>query len=443
MNCCAGKKHPSTLTQRAIGVSFILLLVFLIVPAAAAISPYSPRIVHDHITLAAGPAVQDNEPVMGVIAPVITVRPTPVPARQNRTSILQTVVKNAAGRPKVTIPASWFILGVAVSFIGLGAILYLLIHRGTGSGGAPEKIHRESPGHPTVIDTPAAAGPERQIPPGTPGAMAEFPKALEKRFLSPVFIGEGGLARVFRAKNAKTGMTVAVKVPIRFDEITGTHFTRDIVFWQALEHENIIRVFSSNILPVPYIEMEYAPSSLATLSLPVPEEKAIGIILGVARGLAYAHGKGIVHRDIKPENILIAADGTPKITDWGLGKALSDPRKSSIIGFSPSYAAPEQVAPHRYGTPGPATDIYQLGMLLCEMLTGSVAFTAEGMHDLNLAILSDTPAVPRWNGNHVAGIREIIMKCLAKRPEERYESVTALIQAIESLGIITQKEKIK
>jgi len=443
MNCFTGKKHPSPPAQRAIGVSFILLLVFLIPPAVAASSPVIPGMVHDHITLTAGPAIQDKEPVRGVIAQVITVRPTPVPARLNRTSILQTVVKNAAGRPKVTIPASWFILSVAASFIGLGAILYLLIHRGTGSGGAPEKIPRDSPGHPTVIDTPAAAGPERQIPPVTPGTMPEFPKALEKRFLNPVFIGEGGLARVFRAHNAKTRMTVAVKVPIRFDEITGTHFTRDIVFWQALEHENIIRIFSSNILPVPYVEMEYVPSSLASLPLPVPEEKAIGIILGVARGLAYAHGKGIVHRDIKPENILIAADGTPKITDWGLGKAISDPRKSSMIGFSPSYAAPEQIAPHRYGTPGPATDMYQLGMLLYEMLTGSVAFTAQGMHDLNLAILSDTPAVPLWNGNHVAGIQEIIMKCLAKRPEDRYESVTALIQAIESLGIMAHNEKIK
>ena len=160
-------------------------------------------------------------------------------------------------------------------------------------------------------------------------------------------------------------MTVAVKVPVRFDEVTGTHFTRDIVFWQGLEHENIIRILSSNILPVPYIEMEYAPSSLAAISLPLPEEEAVRILLGIARGLAYAHEKGIVHRDIKPENILLTAEGVPKITDWGLGKAIGDTRQSSVIGFSPAYAAPEQIAPHRYGRPGPATDIYQLGMLLC------------------------------------------------------------------------------
>jgi serine/threonine protein kinase len=226
-------------------------------------------------------------------------------------------------------------------------------------------------------------------------------------------------------------MTVAVKVPVRFDEVTGTHFTRDIVFWQGLEHENIIRIFSSNILPVPYIEMEYAPSSLAALPLPLPEKQAVGILLGIARGLTYAHEKGIVHRDIKPENILLTAEGVPKITDWGLGKAIGDIRQSSMIGFSPSYAAPEQIAPHRYGRPGPATDIYQLGMLLCEMLTGAPAFRGEGMHDLNTAILENPPVIPSWHGLHEDELRKIILRCLAKKQEERYISVADLIRDIE------------
>ena len=126
----------------------------------------------------------------------------------------------------------------------------------------------------------------------------------------------------------------------------------------------------------------------------------LGWSLGIAHGLAYAHSRGIVHRDIKPENILIAADGTPKITDWGLGRAIGDTRQSSMIGYSPAYAAPEQIAPRRYGRPGPATDIYQLGMLLYEMLTGSVAFDSKGMHDLNLAILNDLPVLPSWHGSH-------------------------------------------
>ena len=179
--------------------------------------------------------------------------------------------------------------------------------------------------------------------------------------------------------------------------------------------------------------MEYAPSSLAAIPLPVPEEKAVGILLGIARGIAYAHKKGIVHRDIKPENILLTAEGVPRITDWGLGKAISDTRQSSMIGFSPVYAAPEQIAPHRYGRPGPATDIYQLGMLLCEMLTGAPAFRCEGLHDLNTAILEDTPVIPRIIGRHRNELEKIILRCLAKKPEDRYPSVADLIRDLESV----------
>jgi serine/threonine protein kinase len=142
-----------------------------------------------------------------------------------------------------------------------------------------------------------------------------------------------------------------------------------------------------------------------------------------------------VHRDIKPENILLTADGVPKITDWGLGKAIGDTRQSSMIGFSPAYAAPEQIAPHRYGRPGPATDIYQLGMLLCEMLTGAPAFRGEGMHDLNTSILEDTPVIPRWNGRHGNELEKIILRCLAKKPEDRYASVSDLIRDLESVQI--------
>ena len=85
------------------------------------------------------------------------------------------------------------------------------------------------------------------------------------------------------------------------------------------------------------------------------------------------------------------------------------------------------------GRPGPATDIYQLGMLLAELLTGSVLFQGEGLHDLNVAILEDTPVLPLWKGEHAARIREIIIKCLAKQPEERYKSVDALIRDLESI----------
>lgn len=362
--------------------------------------------------------------------PAVTLPATPAPARQNRTTLIKTV-KNVTERPKVSVPTGFFLIIVAVAAAGLLAILYLLTRR-RGGGGSPEKKNGKiSPGNPTIVG--------ETVPPVTePSARSDhpadlFPPSLGKRFVHTEFIGEGGLARVFRAQNARTGMTVAVKIPIRFDEETGMHFTRDIILWQGLGHKNIIRILSSNILPVPYIEMEYAPSSVAALRLPVSEEEAIAIFLGTARGIAYAHEKGIAHRDIKPENILLSSDGIPKITDWGLGKAIGDTRRSSMIGFSPAYAAPEQVAPHRFGRPGPATDIYQLGMLLCELLTGTTAFHGESPHDLYTAILEKPPVIPPWNGRHGRELTGIILRCLEKKPADRYASVRDLLRDIERI----------
>ena len=410
--------------------SLVLLMVLLIEPAAALVPAGSTWAAGNLAHLSIHGAEADSTMTVLPVA-ALTVQPILVPSRPNRTSLIQ-VAKNVAERPKITVPSGIFFLFVAIAVIGLIAILYLLIRRSAESPGGQKKPKNPVPGNATVIEKPGVPAPETAD--RYPGPAVQFPPSLEKRFLYPEFIGEGGIARVFRAQNAKTGMIVAVKVPVRFNEVTGSHFTRDIVFWQGLDHKNIIRVWSSNILPVPYIEMEYAPSSLADIPLPLPEEQAVKILMGIAHGLAYAHEKGIVHRDIKPENILLTADGIPKITDWGLGKAIGDTRQSSMIGFSPTYAAPEQIAPHRYGRPGgTATDIYQLGMLLCEMLTGAPAFQGEGMHDLNTAILEDTPVIPRWNGLHREELEKIILKCLAKKPEDRYASVADLIRDLEPM----------
>jgi Protein kinase domain len=410
-------------------VSVILFFALLIVPSAASASSGNAGIAgvtadrSIHSTIA--PGISTVQPSANV-----PLQPTPVLTRQNRTQLIQ-IVKIGTERPKVTVPSGVFLLIVAIAVAGLLAILYVLIRRNTGSSGIQKKPGDTVPGNATIIGKPVT--PASESAGSADGPAVSFPPSLEKRYIHPEFIGEGGLARVFRAQNAKTGRIVAVKVPVRFDEVTGTHFTRDIVFWQGLEHTNIIRIWSSNILPVPYIEMEYAPSSLAAIPLPLSEKEAVRILLGIARGLAYAHEKGIVHRDIKPENILLSAEGVPKITDWGLGKSIGDTRQSSVIGFSPAYAAPEQIAPHRYGRPGPATDIYQIGMLLCELLTGAPAFRAEGMHDLNMAILDDTPVIPRWNGSHGLELERIIRRCLAKKPEERYVSIADFIRDLEFL----------
>lgn len=224
-----------------------------------------------------------------------------------------------------------------------------------------------------------------------------------------------------------------MKVPIRFDEVTGSQFTKELNVWEGLHHKNIVELYAANIFPLPYIEMEYVESSLADLNFPFGEEKAAAIIKGVAEGLRYAHEQGIVHRDIKPGNILLTSDGTPKIADWGLSKAQGT-KQSGLIGFSLEYAAPEQLAPNLYGEPGPWTDIYQMGVLFYEMLAGHVPFGGGGMGEITHAILHDEPVPALSGGRDADAINAIIAKCLRKQPQDRYASVADLLKDLKNLN---------
>jgi eukaryotic-like serine/threonine-protein kinase len=265
------------------------------------------------------------------------------------------------------------------------------------------------------------AGPEDQR-----HYAARLPPSLEEKYPGAEYMGEGGVGRVFRAEDSE-GRTVAIKVPIRFDEVTGTHFTKELQLWQGLHHKNIVEIYSANIFPVPYIEIEYYRTSLAEMRLPLSIEKSVEIMTGVAEGLQYAHERGIIHRDIKPENVLLSDNGVPKITDWGLAKALTDTKQTALISFSPDFAAPEQLAPNLFGETGPWTDIYQLGVLFYSLVTGHVPFQREGIAAIMHAILYDDPVMPQLPGSGAAIIQEIIFKCMKKNPRDRYSSVTEIL----------------
>jgi eukaryotic-like serine/threonine-protein kinase len=254
---------------------------------------------------------------------------------------------------------------------------------------------------------------------------AHLPPALERRYPDAEYIAEGGVSRVFRAWDEKEGREVAVKIPIRFDEVTGTQFTKELHVWEGLHHRNIVEIYAANIFPVPYIEMEYVKSALADMQFPIDTKQAVAIVRGIAEGLRYAHEQGIVHRDIKPGNIMITPEGIPKISDWGLSKA-EGTKQSGLIGFSLEYAAPEQLAPNLYGEPGPWTDIYQLGVLFYEMLAGTVPFRGGGMGEVTHAILHNEPLPLEPEGPDAELIRDIIRKCMAKKPQDRYGSVSLL-----------------
>jgi eukaryotic-like serine/threonine-protein kinase len=285
----------------------------------------------------------------------------------------------------------------------------------------------------TVVKRPGTTGPAAGDWKDQQYYTAHLPPGLEKKYPDAEYMGEGGVGRVFRAWDAGERRHVAVKIPIRFDEVTGTQFTKELHIWQGLHHKNIVEMYAANIFPMPYIEMEYVESSLANLKFPIGTDRAVKIITGVAEGLRYAHERDIVHRDIKPENILITSDDTPKITDWGLAKALTDTKQTGLISFSLNYAAPEQLAPNIYGEAGKSTDIYQLGVLFYEMVTGRLPFSGAGMGEITQAILHNTPLPPALAGRNADAIRSIIAKCLQKKPQDRYASVAGILEDLQRL----------
>ena len=258
-----------------------------------------------------------------------------------------------------------------------------------------------------------------------------FPKELENKYTGIRFVGRGGIAWVFSACRKSDSVRVAVKIPISFDEVTGKCFLNEIAAWETLRHPNIVEVTAVNILPVPYVEMEFVAGSLEGVGKPMPVWKAVHLITGVAEGLRYAHGHGFIHRDIKPHNILLTEELVPKITDWGMSKVLAaDVKKSSVAGFSLSYAAPEQVSPSEFGRTDERTDIYQLGVVFYELVTGSIPFGGESIVEVGNAILRETAVAPSEFNPETEAVEKIILKCLEKDPAQRYQSTAELLDAL-------------
>ena len=248
-----------------------------------------------------------------------------------------------------------------------------------------------------------------------------FPPELEQ-YSDAEYIGGGGFAWVFKATR-KDGKKVAIKIPAIKDEKTGAFFLREVANWSALEHENIVKLYSFNIYPVPYLEMELCDGSLGFGKRDLKE--AISIIYEVAKGLKHAHEKKIVHADIKHANILIK-DGKIKISDWGLSKVKRG-KSLSISALTPEYASPEQIL----GRIDERTDIWQLGVVFYELVTGKLPFEGKDADVIN-HVINDEPVPPSEINPDSKCVEHIIMKCLNKKKKERYQSMDELLRELEN-----------
>jgi WD40 repeat protein len=293
----------------------------------------------------------------------------------------------------------------------------------------------------TISPGAAAAPPETSgdfatVPlAGTPLATLAIPgyEVLEE-------LGRGGMGVVYKARQVGLNRLVALKVVLAgahagADELA--RFRREAEAVARLHHPNIIEIYEIGERDsLPYFAMEFCAGGSLAHKLggkPLPPRQAAEVVEALAGAVQAAHAAGVIHRDLKPANVLLAEDGTPKVTDFGLAKKLEGASSLTATGAivgTPSYMAPEQAAGEGKHV-GPAADVYGLGAILYECLTGRPPFQGPTALDTLMQVVSDPPtpagqlqpAIP-------AALEAICLRCLEKKPADRFGSAAEVAAAL-------------
>ena len=265
------------------------------------------------------------------------------------------------------------------------------------------------------------------------GMDVPFPEIEGYEFLGG--LGHGGMGVVYKARQQRLNRFVAVKM-IRSGSLARpedlARFRIEAETVANLCHANIIQIFDvGEIGGLPYVALELLEGGSLDAMLagtPQPEAESAELVATLARAIHVAHQAGIIHRDLKPSNVLFTADGTPKITDFGLAKRLEEEghtETGQVMG-SPSYIPPEQ-AEGRAKEATPATDVYALGAILYEMLTGRAPFKGVTPMETLIKVLREDPVAPSRLQSQVSrDLETICLKCLSKEPQQRYQTALAL-----------------
>ncbi len=246
-------------------------------------------------------------------------------------------------------------------------------------------------------------------------------------------IGAGGMSDVYKAKDLTLGRFVAIKVlKSEFSEDLNfvTKFRTEAQSAAGLEHPNIVNIYDvGSEAGIHYIVMEYVEG--ITLKTYIEKKgqlsfkEAVSIAIQVGRGIESAHNKGIIHRDIKPQNIIISTEGKVKVTDFGIARAVSTNTINSDVMGSVHYSSPEQA---RNGFVDGKSDIYSLGIVMYEMVTGRVPFDGDTTVAVAIQHLQEEMVAPSaYAPNLPVSMEKIIIKCTQKSSDRRYESMTALL----------------
>ena len=253
-------------------------------------------------------------------------------------------------------------------------------------------------------------------------------------------VARSGMASIFRATDLDTGRPVAIKVPhpeMESDPVFFERFQREENIGKKLDHPGVIKVLPDDRRSRMYMVMEWVEGKLLRQVLneqrKFPPDRAVRIALSLARTLDYIHANGVVHRDLKPENIVVAADDSTKIIDFGIAsnagaRRITFSNLQSALG-TPDYISPEQVK----GKRGDArADLYALGVMLYEMLTGKVPWTGSSPFLIMNDRLLNNPVPPREIDPEISPqLQEIIYRALERDPRQRYGNAHELILDLE------------
>ena len=282
-------------------------------------------------------------------------------------------------------------------------------------------------------------------------------EVLDERFELTDIIARSGMSSVYRANDLKTGRPVALKVPLlklESDPAFFSRFEREEEIGRALDHPGILK-----ILPVdpkersrPYLVMEHLEGQTLDEVMqqvrPMPEADALRIVSRLCDAIDYLHRHQVVHRDLKPQNVMLCRDGSLRIMDFGIAKA-GGSRRITFGSFSPTLGTPDYMAPEQVkGQRGDErTDIYSLGAILYEMLTGRVPFEGQNAYIVMNARLAGDPVAPRVRQPQLRPeVEEIVLHAMAREPGDRYGSAAEMkadLDAPEGVHVTGRASRLK
>jgi serine/threonine-protein kinase len=271
----------------------------------------------------------------------------------------------------------------------------------------------------------------------------EEPKLLNKRYKLLEPLGKGGMAVVYRARDLMLERLVAVKVlreDYSGDPAFQERFRQEAKAAANLSHPNIVTMHDFGLDNGQlFLVMEYVPGTdLKTLIKQrgrFNHEEAIPLLIQACAGIGYAHRAGLVHCDVKPQNMLVTPDMRLKVADFGIARALSTiypDEQTGVVWGSPQYFAPEQASG---AAPAPASDVYSLGIIMYEMLTGSLPFQATTATDLaRLHLEVEPPLLSETIPDISPTLERILAKVLSKEPSQRYRTADQLGRVLLNFG---------